>query len=155
MNKGKLLKVERQTREPGQDMYALPLTITEDFIPSFRLVAYYTFINNNGQREVVADSVWVDVKDSCVGKVSFRSLPLHPSWHPRLASAHSVLCLSPALWVGSPTEAHLLHFQLLLSPPLFQPHYLPPCWPFRLQSVCLHRCPFLTSTARTLPWADC
>ncbi|XP_053075973.1 complement C3-like isoform X3 [Acinonyx jubatus] len=69
MNKGKLLKAERQTREPGQDMYALPLTITEDFIPSFRLVAYYTFINNNGQREVVADSVWVDVKDSCVGKL--------------------------------------------------------------------------------------
>ncbi|XP_044900676.1 complement C3-like [Felis catus] len=69
MNKGKLLKVERQTREPGQDMYVLPLTITEDFIPSFRLVAYYTFINNNGQREVVADSVWVDVKDSCVGKL--------------------------------------------------------------------------------------
>ncbi|VFV30560.1 complement c3-like, partial [Lynx pardinus] len=69
MNKGKLLKVERQTREPGQDMYALPLTITEDFIPSFRLVAYYTFINNKGQREVVADSVWVDVKDSCVGKL--------------------------------------------------------------------------------------
>ncbi|XP_078299622.1 complement C3-like isoform X2 [Panthera onca] len=69
MNKGKLLKVERQTRESGQDMYVLPLTITEDFIPSFRLVAYYTFINNNGQREVVADSVWVDVKDSCVGKL--------------------------------------------------------------------------------------
>uniref|UniRef100_A0A673VAA9 Complement C3 n=1 Tax=Suricata suricatta TaxID=37032 RepID=A0A673VAA9_SURSU len=69
MNKGKLLMAERQKREPGQDMYALPLTITEDFIPSFRLVAYYTFINNKGQREVVADSVWVDVKDSCVGKL--------------------------------------------------------------------------------------
>lgn len=155
MNKGKLLKVERQTREPGQDMYALPLTITEDFIPSFRLVAYYTFINNKGQREVVADSVWVDVKDSCVGKVSFRSLPLHPSWLSPPGQCSLRLCLSPAFWVGSPTEAHLLLFQLLLSPPLFQPQYLPPCWPFRLQSVCLHRCPFLTSTAGTLPWADC
>ena len=103
MNKGKLLKVERQTREPGQDMYALPLTVTEDFIPSFRLVAYYTFINNNGQREVVADSVWVDVKDSCVGKVSFRSLPLHPSWHPRLASAHPVSAsLQPSGWGPQP-----------------------------------------------------
>ncbi|XP_029772341.1 complement C3-like [Suricata suricatta] len=69
MNKGRLLMAERQKREPGQEMYALPLTITEDFNPSFRLVAYYTFINNKGQREVVADSVWVDVKDSCVGKM--------------------------------------------------------------------------------------
>ncbi|KAM9687234.1 complement C3 [Trichechus inunguis] len=67
MNKGKLLKVGRQGREPGQDLVVLPLTITADFIPSFRLVAYYTLIGANGQREVVADSVWVDVKDSCMG----------------------------------------------------------------------------------------
>ncbi|XP_058137963.1 LOW QUALITY PROTEIN: complement C3 [Dasypus novemcinctus] len=67
MNKGKLLKVGRQNREPGQDLVVLPLTITPDFIPSFRLVAYYTMMGSNGQREVVADSVWVDVKDSCVG----------------------------------------------------------------------------------------
>nr|XP_031292928.1 complement C3 [Camelus dromedarius] len=67
MNKGKLLKVGRQVREPGQDLVVMPLTITEDFIPSFRLVAYYTLITTSGQREVVADSVWVDVKDTCVG----------------------------------------------------------------------------------------
>ncbi|XP_011822874.1 PREDICTED: complement C3 [Mandrillus leucophaeus] len=69
MNKGKLLKVGRQVREPGQDLVVLPLSITTDFIPSFRLVAYYTLIGANGQREVVADSVWVDVKDSCVGSI--------------------------------------------------------------------------------------
>uniref|UniRef100_A0A452SF83 Complement C3 n=1 Tax=Ursus americanus TaxID=9643 RepID=A0A452SF83_URSAM len=67
MNKGKILKVGRQKREPGQDLVVMPLTITADFIPSFRLVAYYTLIGSNGQREVVADSVWVDVKDSCMG----------------------------------------------------------------------------------------
>ncbi|XP_076977050.1 complement C3-like [Tamandua tetradactyla] len=67
MNKGKLLKAGRQAREPGQDLVVLPLAITSDFIPSFRLVAYYTLMGSNGQREVVADSVWVDVKDSCVG----------------------------------------------------------------------------------------
>uniref|UniRef100_A0A8C6RY24 Complement C3 n=1 Tax=Nannospalax galili TaxID=1026970 RepID=A0A8C6RY24_NANGA len=67
MNKGKLLKVGRQVREPGQDLVVLPLSITPDFIPSFRLVAYYTLVGASGQREVVADSVWVDVKDSCVG----------------------------------------------------------------------------------------
>lgn len=67
MNKGKLLKAGRQAREPSQDLVVLPLTITKDFIPSFRLVAYYTLEGTSGQREVVADSVWVDVKDSCVG----------------------------------------------------------------------------------------
>ncbi|XP_040593026.1 complement C3 [Mesocricetus auratus] len=67
MNKGKLLKAGRQVREPGQDLVVLSLPITPDFIPSFRLVAYYTLIGASGQREVVADSVWVDVKDSCVG----------------------------------------------------------------------------------------
>ncbi|KAF3829530.1 hypothetical protein GH733_003794 [Mirounga leonina] len=67
MNKGKILKVGRQKREPGQDLVVMPLTITTDFIPSFRLVAYYTVLDNKGQREVVADSVWVDVKDSCMG----------------------------------------------------------------------------------------
>ncbi|KAM7141304.1 complement C3 [Molossus nigricans] len=72
MNKGKLLKVGRQVREVGQDLVVLLLPITKDFIPSFRLVAYYTLINN-GRREVVADSVWVDVKDSCMGKLVVKS----------------------------------------------------------------------------------
>lgn len=69
MNKGKLLKVGRQKREAGQNLVVLPLAITTDFIPSFRLVAYYTMMGASG-REVVADSVWVDVKDLCVGTVS-------------------------------------------------------------------------------------
>lgn len=66
MNKGKLLKVGRQKRDAGQNLVVLPLAITTDFIPSFRLVAYYTMMGASG-REVVADSVWVDVKDMCVG----------------------------------------------------------------------------------------
>ncbi|XP_059552917.1 complement C3-like isoform X2 [Myotis daubentonii] len=72
MNKGKLLKVGRQVREPGQVLVVLPLTITTEFIPSFRLVAYYT-LNKGSQREVVADSVWVDVMDSCVGTLVVKS----------------------------------------------------------------------------------
>lgn len=73
MNKGKLLKVGRQKREAGQNLVVLPLAITTDFIPSFRLVAYYTMMGASG-REVVADSVWVDVKDLCVGTVSVPAL---------------------------------------------------------------------------------
>ncbi|KAI5223604.1 complement C3 [Manis pentadactyla] len=73
MNKGKLLKVGRQVREPGQDLVVLPLTVTTDFIPSFRVVAYYTLVGASGKREVVADSVWVDVKDSCMGTLVVKS----------------------------------------------------------------------------------
>lgn len=39
--------------------------VTKDMMPSFRIVAYY-FTNAN---EVVSDSVWVDVEDTCLGSV--------------------------------------------------------------------------------------
>ncbi|KAI5618286.1 complement C4-B, partial [Silurus asotus] len=40
------------------------LSINSDMIPSFRLIGYY--YNTNG--EIIADSIWVDVKDMCEGK---------------------------------------------------------------------------------------
>ena len=140
MNKGKLLKVGRQDREPGQDLVVLPLTITSDFIPSFRLVAYYTLINANGQREVVADSVWVDVKDSCMGTVSSLAPLCAHLGTLRLAVPLPVsclwLCLSPAFRVRAsppfqsscPSSFPMSFFRL------FQPQFLhlffPSCGPF-------------------------
>ena len=130
MNKGKLLKVGRQDREPGQDLVVLPLTITSDFIPSFRLVAYYTLINANGQREVVADSVWVDVKDSCMGTVSSLAPLCAHLGTLRLAVPLPVsclwLCLSPAFRVRAsppfqsfcPSSFPISFFRL------FQPRFL-------------------------------
>lgn len=37
------------------------LQITPDMVPSFRLVGYYYDQNGN----IIADSVWVDVRDAC------------------------------------------------------------------------------------------
>ncbi|XP_075062652.1 complement C3 [Mixophyes fleayi] len=62
MNKGRILKVDRQPRLPGQSLVTISLPITEQFIPSFRMIAYYILAN-----EIVSDSVWVDVTDSCMG----------------------------------------------------------------------------------------
>lgn len=45
-------------------MVALLLPVTKDMVPSFRFLAYY-----HVGTEVVSDSVWVDVKDTCMGKV--------------------------------------------------------------------------------------
>uniref|UniRef100_A0A672K2X4 Complement C3-like n=1 Tax=Sinocyclocheilus grahami TaxID=75366 RepID=A0A672K2X4_SINGR len=64
LSKGQILKVDRFKRR-GQSLVSLPLPVTKDMVPSFRFVAYY----HVGSSEVVSDSVWVDVKDTCMGTV--------------------------------------------------------------------------------------
>ncbi|XP_053574214.1 complement C3 [Bombina bombina] len=66
LNKGRIMSVGRQQREQGQLLVTMSLPITEEFIPSFRIVAYY-IVATAGVREIVSDSVWVDVTDSCMG----------------------------------------------------------------------------------------
>ncbi|XP_075758421.1 complement C3 isoform X1 [Pelodiscus sinensis] len=63
LNKGKIIRVGRQPKEAGQHMVTMSLLITPDLIPSFRIMAYY----HVGYSEIVADSVWIDVQDSCMG----------------------------------------------------------------------------------------
>ncbi|XP_062848634.1 complement C4-B [Trichomycterus rosablanca] len=41
------------------------IPISTDMVPSYRLIGYY--YNTNG--DIIADSVWVDVKDLCEGKI--------------------------------------------------------------------------------------
>ncbi|NWZ93337.1 CO4 protein, partial [Nesospiza acunhae] len=48
------------------------LKITKKMVPAFRFLAYY-FIENEGQPEIIADSVWVDVMDVCEGKIKVRT----------------------------------------------------------------------------------
>uniref|UniRef100_A0A8D0D6F3 Anaphylatoxin-like domain-containing protein n=1 Tax=Sander lucioperca TaxID=283035 RepID=A0A8D0D6F3_SANLU len=62
--RGQLVKNGRY-RNTGQVLISLNVLITKNMLPSFRIVAYY---HTNGN-EVVSDSVWVDVKDSCMGSV--------------------------------------------------------------------------------------
>uniref|UniRef100_A0AAR2LRU8 Complement 4B (Chido blood group) n=1 Tax=Pygocentrus nattereri TaxID=42514 RepID=A0AAR2LRU8_PYGNA len=52
----------RQTR------FKVDIQIKAEMTPSFRLIGYY--YHSSG--EVVADSVWVDVKDSCEGKIEVK-----------------------------------------------------------------------------------
>ena len=48
----------------------MSVVIRKEMLPSFRIIAYY-FTNDN---EVVSDSVWVDVEDSCMGSVRHTTL---------------------------------------------------------------------------------
>uniref|UniRef100_A0A672I7E8 Uncharacterized protein n=1 Tax=Salarias fasciatus TaxID=181472 RepID=A0A672I7E8_SALFA len=60
------------TNGNGQTMVSLMVPITKEMLPSFRIVAYY----HPTDKEVVSDSVWVDVKDSCIGSVRYKTLIL-------------------------------------------------------------------------------
>ncbi|NXX62041.1 VCO3 factor, partial [Scopus umbretta] len=63
MSKGRIIRVGQQRHEAGQSLVTMSLPVTADLIPSFRIVAYYYVMPG----EIVADSVWVDVKDTCMG----------------------------------------------------------------------------------------
>lgn len=58
-------------RTRGQVLISLIVPIAKEMLPSFRIVAYY----HTNDNEVVSDSVWVDVKDSCMGPVSHMACP--------------------------------------------------------------------------------
>ncbi|XP_075062645.1 venom factor-like [Mixophyes fleayi] len=68
LSKGRIMKVGRQNREQGQQLITMSLFITEEFIPSIRIVAYYTIGN-----EIVSDSLWVDVADKCMGTLELNA----------------------------------------------------------------------------------
>lgn len=54
-------------KSPGEQLWmAFTFEITKELLPSFRIVAY---CHANGN-EVMSDSAWVDVRDSCMGAVS-------------------------------------------------------------------------------------
>ncbi|XP_063997720.1 complement C3 [Pogoniulus pusillus] len=65
MSRGRILKAERQRRGPGQSLVSMTLPVSPELIPSFRIVAYYVV----KPEEIVADSIWVDVKDTCMGSL--------------------------------------------------------------------------------------
>lgn len=52
-------------RHERRQLISDTVVVTKDMLPSFRIVAYY----HTNENEVVSDSVWVDVKDTCMGSV--------------------------------------------------------------------------------------
>ncbi|KAG5854135.1 hypothetical protein ANANG_G00034340 [Anguilla anguilla] len=68
MSKGQLIRAGRYKALHGQSLIALHERVTKDMVPSFRIVAYY-----HVGTEVVSDSIWVDVKDICMGTLEVTS----------------------------------------------------------------------------------
>ncbi|TMS23031.1 Complement C3 [Larimichthys crocea] len=63
LSKGQLVK--RGHGKVSDKLFSKMVLITKEMLPSFRIIAYFHTDDN----EVVADSVWVDVKDSCMGSL--------------------------------------------------------------------------------------
>ncbi|XP_078794520.1 complement C3-like [Oryzias latipes] len=63
-SRGQLVKFGRY-KTIGQVLISLIVPVTKEMLPSFRIVAFYHPSHN----EVVSDSVWVDVKESCMGSL--------------------------------------------------------------------------------------
>lgn len=100
LNKGQIIAAER-INVTGQLISSVKLTITPDMMPSFRFVAFYS-IPWSDREEVVPDSIWVDVEDSCVGGV--RSF---------IVFSH-ILCLFPSIDQFLSASSVLLHRFFLL-----------------------------------------
>ncbi|KAL1281262.1 hypothetical protein QQF64_000065 [Cirrhinus molitorella] len=62
LSKGQIVHADR-FKLKGQALVTLSLPVNKNMVPSFRFVAYY----HVGSSEVVSDSVWVDMKDTCMG----------------------------------------------------------------------------------------
>ncbi|XP_030637168.1 complement C3 [Chanos chanos] len=67
LNKGRIISSD-EVKISGQSLTNVALTVTKEMMPSFRFVAYY-MIPLSLRSEVVSDSVWVDVEDTCVGSL--------------------------------------------------------------------------------------
>ncbi|XP_028998567.1 complement C3-like isoform X2 [Betta splendens] len=72
LSRGQLVRFGRYWTR-GQTLLSLIIPISKDIMPSFRIIAYY----HTPENEVVSDSVWVDVKDSCLGSLKLE--PVNPA----------------------------------------------------------------------------
>ncbi|KAM3865316.1 venom factor-like [Diretmus argenteus] len=69
LNKGKII-VAKRLNVTNQAITNVGLTVTPEMMPSFRFVAFYALPWTRRREEVVADSVWLDVPDTCMGGLS-------------------------------------------------------------------------------------
>uniref|UniRef100_A0AAY4ESR9 Complement component 5 n=1 Tax=Denticeps clupeoides TaxID=299321 RepID=A0AAY4ESR9_9TELE len=65
ISKGKVVKFDTQQRVGDRSTEIINIHITPDMVPSARLLVYY-ILSGEERAELVADSVWIDVKDKCV-----------------------------------------------------------------------------------------
>lgn len=71
LSKGQIVYAKHQLKSHGSVYTAAIIDVTPEMLPSFRILAFYLLPKGAGQDpELVADSIWIDVNDRCMGTVS-------------------------------------------------------------------------------------
>ncbi len=72
LSKGKVVDFgSRKFVTTSDNKQTLSFEVTASMVPSIRLLVYY-ILYGEGTSELVADSVWLDVKDKCVSGLQVR-----------------------------------------------------------------------------------
>uniref|UniRef100_A0A665W0L5 NTR domain-containing protein n=1 Tax=Echeneis naucrates TaxID=173247 RepID=A0A665W0L5_ECHNA len=69
LSRGQLVKYGSYTKSQ-EVLISTIILVTKEMMPSFRIIAYY----HTNDNEVISDSVWVDVEDSCMGSLNLELL---------------------------------------------------------------------------------
>ncbi|XP_043940616.1 venom factor-like [Protopterus annectens] len=72
LNKGRIVKIASETQFDGQTFITFSITVGPELLPAFRVVAYYAVIGTDSKYQIIADSAWIKVKESCMGKLELR-----------------------------------------------------------------------------------
>ncbi|XP_076978006.1 complement C3-like isoform X2 [Tamandua tetradactyla] len=68
LSKGRIAYAKHQLKSQGSVYTSTTIDVTPEMLPSFRILAYYLLPRKADQNpELVADSLWIDVRDRCMG----------------------------------------------------------------------------------------
>ncbi|XP_036985014.2 complement C3-like [Artibeus jamaicensis] len=68
LSKGQIVAAKHQLKHKGSVFTSTTIDVTSEMLPSFRILAFYLLPRGTGQDpELVADSIWIDVNDRCMG----------------------------------------------------------------------------------------
>ncbi|XP_036598027.1 venom factor-like isoform X2 [Trichosurus vulpecula] len=65
LSKGQIAHAQIESKSIGGIVTSSMIPVSPELLPSFRILAYY--ILPGSSPELVADSIWIDVKDTCMG----------------------------------------------------------------------------------------
>ncbi|XP_056408716.1 LOW QUALITY PROTEIN: complement C5-like, partial [Hyla sarda] len=96
ISKGKIVKFDTVQRVHESTSQNLNIQVTAAMVPSIRLLVYY-IITGDTTAEIVADSIWVDVKEKCVNNQKVQLSTPQGDFKPKASVPLTVLAQSGSI----------------------------------------------------------